>query len=517
MSAPLPQPTLEYPDARPTDRAGCLSMPRPCPFLSCRHHLALDIGKRGRLNPYTPALAEAIALLEVKHPADANQGQLGAAGREANAALFNALHGLPQTCALDVADAGEHTLDQIGEAMGGISRERVRQIEQSALEKLKRFGIVIDLAEDEGLDTDTAAPLRPKRPLEPRETDPDFDGTYIGGFQAKAMTAKMLEIKAESAPPVRTLSPDAIDLNELEAQIRAKQAPPRTNTNARVTQDLFARPPSPERTARAKESLQSYRRINPTPVKAHTTTPPRPPSPPTPPPSETPPQVSPALVQSDDHREVAVVSALPDPTPPPKAEATMSSPKPRSHWRKQQSYAIARIQAEMASRGIIANTIATTIAAAHPELRVTSAVGSVNILLGGGGSPTSVWFRRVAIALGLTLSDLCDDPAWLAEVRTEEAPVVAHSPARSVALPPPPKASIPTREDALAPLLLAALDKAQALDKRTAELTAVVGILRAEIDDLQKQLATAKKERDEARKALTQIDAALSLTRKAAL
>lgn len=37
-----------YPDHRPTERGdiklgtGCFSFPRPCPFVSCRHHLAID-------------------------------------------------------------------------------------------------------------------------------------------------------------------------------------------------------------------------------------------------------------------------------------------------------------------------------------------------------------------------------------------------------------------------------------------------------------------------------------------
>lgn len=43
------------------------------------------------------------------------------------------------TCALDVADAGQHTLAEIGEVLG-ITRERVRQIEHIALDKLRRAG-----------------------------------------------------------------------------------------------------------------------------------------------------------------------------------------------------------------------------------------------------------------------------------------------------------------------------------------------------------------------------------------
>lgn len=48
----------------------------------------------------------------------------------------------PETCSLDVADraaAGEEvTCDAVGQMLGGLSRERVRQIEASGLRKLQR-------------------------------------------------------------------------------------------------------------------------------------------------------------------------------------------------------------------------------------------------------------------------------------------------------------------------------------------------------------------------------------------
>jgi DNA-directed RNA polymerase sigma subunit (sigma70/sigma32) len=40
-----------------------------------------------------------------------------------------------ESCALDVADRGDHTLNEGGEMLG-VSRERVRQIEEQALHKL---------------------------------------------------------------------------------------------------------------------------------------------------------------------------------------------------------------------------------------------------------------------------------------------------------------------------------------------------------------------------------------------
>ncbi|MFY3742456.1 sigma factor-like helix-turn-helix DNA-binding protein [Anaeromyxobacter sp. Red801] len=44
-----------------------------------------------------------------------------------------------ETCALDVADRGPLTLDEVGKILG-VTRERVRQIEVAALEKLQEAG-----------------------------------------------------------------------------------------------------------------------------------------------------------------------------------------------------------------------------------------------------------------------------------------------------------------------------------------------------------------------------------------
>lgn len=95
-------------------------MPRPCPFVSCRHHLYLDVAKRGRI---------AVNHL-VKRTPD----------------VVKALLTLPETCSLDVAEepyldvtGGRHmTLKQIGDLLG-ITRERVRQIELEGLRKVQEF------------------------------------------------------------------------------------------------------------------------------------------------------------------------------------------------------------------------------------------------------------------------------------------------------------------------------------------------------------------------------------------
>lgn len=91
-------------------------MPRPCPWISCRWHLATIYAQPGRLggraHPWIAKLA---------HDPDA----------AAEWAL-----GLSETCALGVADRGGVTLDEVGDLIG-VCRERVRQIEERLLVRLR--------------------------------------------------------------------------------------------------------------------------------------------------------------------------------------------------------------------------------------------------------------------------------------------------------------------------------------------------------------------------------------------
>ncbi len=89
---------------RPTSRSQCLDMERPCLFVSCRHHLYLDV------NPETGSVK---LNFPDKEPWE-----------------------LDETCALDVADRGGITLEEVGTIMN-LTRERIRQVEVRGLEKLK--------------------------------------------------------------------------------------------------------------------------------------------------------------------------------------------------------------------------------------------------------------------------------------------------------------------------------------------------------------------------------------------
>lgn len=93
---------------RPKTRAECPKH-RPCPWVSCRYHLALDVRRDGRLSFFDDALEHDPARV---------------------------LEAMPYTCALDVAEAGDHHLEEIGGYLG-LSKERVRVLEASAMAALK--------------------------------------------------------------------------------------------------------------------------------------------------------------------------------------------------------------------------------------------------------------------------------------------------------------------------------------------------------------------------------------------
>jgi hypothetical protein len=98
---------LLYPEVdvdKPQTRADCANGERPCPFVSCKHHLYLDVSAR------TGAIKLNFPDLEVWE--------------------------MSETCALDVADRGGTTLEEVGAIMN-LTRERIRQVEVKGLAKLQ--------------------------------------------------------------------------------------------------------------------------------------------------------------------------------------------------------------------------------------------------------------------------------------------------------------------------------------------------------------------------------------------
>lgn len=95
---------------RPSTRGDCLAggvnASRPCPFVSCRHHMLLDVRGNGSL------------VLVWGH---------------------SEVEKLGQTCSLDIVDAlGPITLEDVG-AMLAMTREAARQIEAGAMKSARKL------------------------------------------------------------------------------------------------------------------------------------------------------------------------------------------------------------------------------------------------------------------------------------------------------------------------------------------------------------------------------------------
>jgi hypothetical protein len=100
---------LLYPETdlnRPQARVECVDAERPCPHVSCKYHLYLDV------NPETGSIKLNFPDVEVWE--------------------------MTETCALDVAQRGGITLEEVGEIMN-LTRERIRQLEMSGLTKIQEI------------------------------------------------------------------------------------------------------------------------------------------------------------------------------------------------------------------------------------------------------------------------------------------------------------------------------------------------------------------------------------------
>lgn len=95
---------LDLDQERPETRDDCRLSERPCPFVSCKYHLYLDV------NPRTGSIKLNFPDLEVWE--------------------------LPETCALDVAERGGMTLEEVGELLN-LTRERIRQVESKGIDKIR--------------------------------------------------------------------------------------------------------------------------------------------------------------------------------------------------------------------------------------------------------------------------------------------------------------------------------------------------------------------------------------------
>jgi hypothetical protein len=101
---------LLYPERsywRPQSRGECANVGRPCPYVSCKYHLYIDVARR-------------TGSIKVNFP-----------DRE--------VWELEHSCALDIAEQGGITLEEVGEILN-LTAERIRQVESRGLLKLKEVG-----------------------------------------------------------------------------------------------------------------------------------------------------------------------------------------------------------------------------------------------------------------------------------------------------------------------------------------------------------------------------------------
>jgi hypothetical protein len=95
-------PEMDY--WRPETRGDCMEMERPCPFVACKYHLYIDV------HPVRGSIKINFPDVDVWEMTD--------------------------TCALDIADRGGITLEEVGQIMN-LTRERVRQLETQGLARLQ--------------------------------------------------------------------------------------------------------------------------------------------------------------------------------------------------------------------------------------------------------------------------------------------------------------------------------------------------------------------------------------------
>jgi hypothetical protein len=155
---------LLYPEVdteRPVTRADCANGERPCPFVSCQHHLYLDVSAR------TGAIKLNFPDLEVWE--------------------------MTETCALDVADRGGTTLEEVGAIMN-LTRERIRQVEVKGLAKLEALKDMSALRDyvDEGPVGKRRLPVLASTPAEDEE-DVEGDAEAEAEFDIDEFTSAALD------------------------------------------------------------------------------------------------------------------------------------------------------------------------------------------------------------------------------------------------------------------------------------------------------------------------------------
>jgi len=173
---------------RPRDREQCVDGPRPCPWVSCRYHLLLDVSsKTGKLK----------LNFGTDDPSE-----------------------IPETCSLDVATRGAETLDVVGAAIS-VTRERARQIEAKAMAKMAAHPVIREIAEDIGVSVEVLlAWMGEAAPQDPQE----LPGTRVPRPPPEFLRRPLMLVPDEDdAPPPEDVvgcAPDWRPAPKLSAWVR---------------------------------------------------------------------------------------------------------------------------------------------------------------------------------------------------------------------------------------------------------------------------------------------------------
>lgn len=141
---------------RPRTRGDCANVPRPCPYVSCAHHLYLDVTKGGAI-------------------------QLNFPDREP--------WELEHSCALDIAEQDGCTLEDAGRLIN-VTRERIRQMEEKVFLTLR------------------ARSEKMSRPLERRVREEYADGEFLTPAGSQTARSLLREYSRAEADPDESQAPE---------------------------------------------------------------------------------------------------------------------------------------------------------------------------------------------------------------------------------------------------------------------------------------------------------------------
>ena len=130
---------------KPRLRLECLDKPRPCPWVSCKFNLMIDVSEAGSLVFNYPSGKKGKA--RRRPDAISQRARTSLFDDTAETFVDHAIQRKLPSCLLDVVDQhGDITLEDVGNLMS-ITRERVRQIETKALMNFATNGVKMGVFE----------------------------------------------------------------------------------------------------------------------------------------------------------------------------------------------------------------------------------------------------------------------------------------------------------------------------------------------------------------------------------